>query len=137
MGDFKDNSDYKYETIKLLNGSTALICFQKTEYRNSIEYNVVFGVSNKRKYLYQWINGEIELSDWHQKTGFSLEGLLWAKRKIIEFSEQVKLTNPSLPSYIIVRWWDNRRRNVYERGLEKLGFKMIFDKDGKRLMKKI
>ncbi len=59
-----------------------------------------------------------------------LEGLLWAKNKIIEFEEFIKTKNTDKTIKIVCGWDDNRRRNIYERSLSKLGysFENLFNK---------
>lgn len=76
-------------------------------------YSFYFRILNKKKQ-----NSRIE----HVSTGkIGLTGLIWAKAKILEFASDI-LTRHD-PVLLLVRWEDNRRRRVYERGLRDAGFK--------------
>ena len=61
-------------------------------------------------------------------------GSVWAKNQIIIFEKSDYCKDGD---FISIYWTDNRRRDVYEYGLRKLGFIMGF-RDGKKcLYKKI
>lgn len=110
-----------YDTSLLPSGQTIKIEFQEDWSKSKYYYNIYLVISNKRKqadYTYGQVTG---------KDG--LMGLLWAKKKIIEFEEFIKEKHQDVPIVIYCNWTDNKRRNVYERGLSKLGYKynMIFN----------
>lgn len=65
--------------------------------------------------------------DYLKQTGRDgLSSLLWAKSIIklfIEDLEESKKYRPNINKTIIIQWDDNKRKNVYIRGLKDLGFK--------------
>jgi len=91
-------------------------------------------IANKKKHLRQLILGEKDILTDHETGRCGLEGLLWGKRQITEFEKTDYCKDGD---YIVIYWTDNRRRDVYEDGLKKLGFVMGY-RDGKKcLCKKI
>jgi len=54
------------------------------------------------------------------------------KNQIVEFEKSVYCKDGD---FISVYWTDNRRRDVYEHGLKKLGFVMGF-RDGRKCLSK-
>lgn len=136
--DEDENSDVYFKRTKLSNGQLAEILFEETYRRGKYaDYNVVFVIGSKRKKL------NCTMME-HTTTGkVGLEGLLWAKQQIIEFEKFILELYPfeKFPNekvYISVGWADNRRRNVYERGLKKLGYNYETNMFGqKRLRKEI
>jgi hypothetical protein len=118
----KDCMDYGYptqdyiDTCKMPSGQTLKIEFQEDYNKNRYLYNVYFAVMDKRK---------SESNVFLRTTGKDgLKSLIWAKNKIIEFEEFIKTEfEGSPPITIYLQWDDNRRRNVYEHGLKKLGYK--------------
>lgn len=131
------NSQIYFKRTKLSNGQLAEIQFEETYHRNKFaDYNVVFVISSKRKNL--------NCSKMkHTTTGKAgLEGLLWAKKQIIEFQKFIlekfpKERYPNEKVYISVGWADNRRRDVYERSLKQLGFDYQYVFGQKKLRKEI
>lgn len=132
----KNCIDYGYptkdyiDTCKMPSGQTAKIEFQGDYTKNKYYFNVYLVVMDKRK---------SESDTTLRCTGKDgLQCLIWAKRKIIEFEEFIReeLSGCTAerckndPIVIRVHWEDNRRRNAYEYGLKKLGYKfdMIFGK---------
>ena len=109
-----------YDTCILNSGQMIKIEFQEDRSNDKYYYNIYLVISNKRKST---------KNTYLKSTGKDgLKGLFWAKKKIIEFESFIKEKNKDVPIVIIARWDDNRRRNVYERGLKNLGYKynMIF-----------
>jgi len=84
----------------------------------------------------QWILGEKDvLSD--KETGkCGLEGLIWAKKQLIEFEEFIK-ENKNEDVIISIYWTDNRRRDVYEKALKKNGYEIGYRHSCKCLYKKV
>lgn len=124
----KNCMDYGYltrdytDTCKMPSGQTAKIEFQGDCTEDKFYFNVHLVVMDKKK-----SEGNTAL----RCTGKDgLQCLIWAKRKIIEFEEFIKVEYGDSPIIIRVHWDDNRRRNVYEYGLKKLGYKfdMVFGK---------
>lgn len=100
-------------------------------------WSVAFGISNKKKHIKQWFNGETDRLTNNITGEGDLEGLIWAKNKLIEFETQSSLPN-ICTHRVIVEWDDNRRRNVYNKYLtKKLGYKMTRYEGGKCLLKDI
>jgi len=121
-----------YKTHKLTNGQTIIICFNKFELSKSNEYSIYLAIANKKKHLRQLILGEKDILTDHETGKCGLEGLLWAKKQIVEFEKFIYCKNGD---YISVYWTDNRRRDVYEYGLRKLGF-VVGYRDGRKCLSK-
>ncbi len=123
MKEYK-NGDYTnyFETSILPSGQTIRIEFCEEWSKSKYYYGIYLVTSHKRKQAdstYGIATG---------KDGF--KGLLWAKGKIIEFETFIKEKYPDIPVVIYCTWTDNKRRNIYERGLSNLGYKynLIFNK---------
>lgn len=115
--------DSYYEYHKLENGQTALFALSQYRYDKHRDLYVIFGISDKKKYLRQWFK-ESGSGDFDTKvTGkCGVEGLLWAYNKIEESIEYFQ--KDFLWYYnIIVCASDRRRFIVYEHFLKRLGFK--------------
>lgn len=105
-------------TIKLKNGQTAKISFQETIYVNKFtEYNVCFVISTKKKHMEKVLDNPTITG----KAG--MEGLIWAKNKILEFEEFIVTKYPKERIIVKVHWADNRRRDVYTKALSKYGYR--------------
>lgn len=144
MNEFKrlkfDNIFYGYyETSKLSNNQTISIFFLLEEQARADEYNVVLAIANKKKHIKEWITGERDLFEEKTTGRCGLEGLIWAKRKIIEFEEFIgnRYRKGSKETIITVQWTNNRRRNVYEKGLKKLDYQIGYRDKQKCLFKRI
>ena len=126
-----------YVKVKFPNGQTLRIEFQELWGDNICEYNVSLVIYNKRK----------QLQDdrlYCKGTGkYGIKTLLIARDIILEFENYIK--NEIAPSefhkdnkfYIIISWLDNRRRNVYERGLKNYGYQYTYNYGCKHLKKRI
>ena len=88
--------------------------------------------------------GKRKRDDRLKQTGkCGLSGLIWGKKKIIEFEEYIKnnynefchFTKPEI--FILIGWDDNKRRNVYARGLKDIGFYFKYIGNKKYLVKQI
>ena len=120
MKSYVDELGYEnyYDTSILPSGQTIRIEFQEEWSKSKYFYNVYLVTSHKRKQAD---------STYGIETGKDgLLGLLWAKDKIIEFEKFIKDKHEGIPIIIYCYWTDNRRRNVYERGLSKLGYSYNF-----------
>ena len=111
----RDDEEGWYSTTKLPSGQTIRIEFQESNSWHKYHYNIYLVTSHKRK---QSDNVTLKATG---KDG--LEGLMWARDKIIEFEEFVKDIHRGIPVIIYCCWDCNRRRNVYERGLRDLGYR--------------
>lgn len=119
---FKIKRDYDtsqviyYDSKKLKSGKTIKIEFTEEVFDNVVEYSIWLTTSRKRKNL------DNQYLTTNNKDG--LQGLLWAKQKIGEFEKYLQYERifKDKKRFIIVEWDDNRRRNVYYRGLKGLGF---------------
>lgn len=130
MKEYK-NGDYTnyYDTLILPSGQTIKIEFQEEWSKSKYFYNIYLVTSHKRKQAdstYGIATG---------KDGF--KGLLWAKSKIIEFETFIKEKHPDIPIVFYCFWTDNKRRNIYERGLSNIGYKYNFLFNKKVLSKTI
>lgn len=123
-----------YTTQMLENKQTIAIFFLLNETSRGEDYSVILAIANKRKHIKQWINQERDvLSD--KSTGeCGLEGLFWAKKRMLEFEEFISHKENVT---IYVYWTDNRRRRVYEYGLGKIGYKIGYRFSQKCLCKKV
>lgn len=125
------NGDYTnyYETSILPSGQTIKIEFQEEWSKSKYFYNIYLVTSHKRKQA----NSTFGIAT--GKDGF--KGLLWAKKKIIEFEEFIKEKHVDIPIIIYCDWTDNKRRKIYERGLSNIGYKYNFLFNRKVLSKTI
>jgi len=115
--------DFKYEiegdkycaSELLPSGQIIYIEFQKDWSKSKYYFNIFLEIKNKKRNNYSCL----------QQTGKDgLIGLLWAKDIIKEFEIFIKQEYPYKNHTTILHcgWDDNRRRNVYERGLRKMGY---------------
>lgn len=123
-----------YKTHRLKNNQTIGIYFFKHEFSKYDEHVILLAIANKKKHLRQLILGEKDILTDHETGKCGLEGLIWGKQQIIEFE---KSNHCKDGDYITIYWTDNRRRDVYEHGLKKLGFVMGYRESRKCLHKKI
>jgi hypothetical protein len=118
------NTDYGrarlYSAKKLLsNNQLAVIGFLEEQKDKEILYNVSFYISNKRKNI---------IDDSKCTGNCGLEGLIWAKNKILQFENNV-IKNEFRIDYrfrkikIIIGWADNRRKRVYMWAMVKHGYR--------------
>jgi len=127
-----DNYNMSYNTSSILSDNNKIAITFYKEYnevkKNSIIfYQIYLRIKHKRK-------NNVTL----KQTGkCGLEGLIWAKNKIIEFEEYIKTIDKDKRKIILVGWDDNRRRNVYHKGLKNIGYKYGFMFDKKYLFKEI
>lgn len=131
---YLDDLDYRNYFAKetLPSGQTIYIEFQQEESNKYTYYGIYLEIFDKKKSIYN--NDSCCKST--GKDG--IKGLLWAKQKIIEFEEYILGNNRYNHKIIIYCLWsDNRRRDVYERGLTKMGYKFSRLFDMKVLMKRI
>lgn len=130
MKEYKiDDCTNYYDTSILASGQTIRIEFQEEWNNSKYYYNIYLVTSHKRKQAdstYGIATG---------KDGF--KGLLWAKSKIIEFETFIKEKYPDITVVIWCHWTDNKRRNIYERGLSNIGYKYNFLFNRKVLSKTI
>lgn len=115
----ESNGDYiahnYYDTYLLESGQTIRIEFQEDWSKSKYYYNIYLVIMDKRSSKH---------NTFRKSTGKDgIKGLLWAKKKIVEFEEFIKTKHEGVPKVIYCNWDCNRRRNVYERGLKGLGYK--------------
>jgi len=126
-----------YNTHKMTNGQTASIFFLEDDLKRGLEYSVVFAISAKKKYIKEWLMGKRDILT-NESTGkCGVEGLLWAKRQLIEFEEFIKKRNYHNEITICIYWSDSRRRNVYTHTLGKIGYGVNYRHSSKCLSKKV
>ena len=115
---FKRNDECDHYAKYKVKDQTAEITFQffPDEYYKNTLWNVVLVVYNKRKHAQRNLS-EVRCTGHH-----GIEFLLFAKEAIQEFEKSIVETYPTEKHVIYVGWADNRRRNVYERGLKPIGY---------------
>lgn len=133
---------YYYDSVLLKNKKTAAI---KIEWLDSYTrknkdihlWNVAFGIAKKKKHLSAWFNSK-ENNITNTITGDGdIEGLIWAKNKLIELNKELS-KNSTCSHKICIGWEDNRRRDVYAKYLvKKLGYSLTMDNGYKCLVKNI
>lgn len=128
--------DGYYNTKKLSNGQTAAIFFFKEKLKRCTEYSIAFAIANKKKHITQWVLGERDILSDKETGNCGLEGLIWAKKQLVEFEKFIK-ENKNGNVVISIYWTDNRRRNVYEKVLKKLGYQINYRHSCKCLSKKV
>ena len=106
---------------KLKNGQTAWIFFALYGDEYTDIYNVMFAIGNKKKHIRNWML-RLDMNQYSvvdKETGnCGLEGLLWARKKILEFEEYMD------GEYrIVVYGSDKRRERLYRTALSKYGYK--------------
>lgn len=101
------------------NSKKQIVCMEIYKYCHSKvdEHWVMLTVKNKRKQIYD----DIYLT---QTGKAGIETLLIAKEMLKTYIET--LLDRRYNNTIFIEWEDNRRRDVYERGLRDLGFKLDF-----------
>lgn len=113
----KENGWYDYwESTVLPSGQTVKIEFQEDETKKKLYYSIYLVTMDKRK--------SEAFTVLHTTGKDGLQGLLWAKEKIIEF-EKFILDEPrwhDRPIIMYCSWDDNRRRDIYHRGLKSIGY---------------
>lgn len=123
-------------TKKLKNGQTVYIAFQENivnyyDYKKVLEYNIYLVIYKKRKELN---NVNYECINPIHKAG--MEGMIFAYNAVKEF-EQYIIDKKNSKIRIRCYWGDNRRKNIYERYLNKIGYEIKFLNNQKRLVKNL
>ena len=104
----------------LPSGQTAYIEIAREKTNKIYYYSIYFAIADKRK--------TIDNSMYHITGKDGLLGLIWARNKLIEFEQYIKerhCFDKTKKHILYCIWTDNRRRNVYERGLVPLGFSFM------------
>lgn len=125
-----------YAITKLKNNQTATIVFYRHESQRSFAFYVAFAIANKRKHIRKWLDGSDNLTNLSTGKG-GLEGLIWAKNQLLEFEEFIKQEGKSVKAAICITWTNNRRRDIYEHYLKRIGYAMDFRRGSKCLSKAI
>ena len=98
-------------------------CEEPVTHLNNFHWNIglVIGTKVKKKEEYfakEMVTGKI-----------GLKGLLFAKAAIENFEKLLSVRKCNHKHYLYCSWLDNRRRNVYAYGLQKIGFNYgVFNK---------
>ena len=139
---YYDNEHSSYIEYATLSSKQTAV-FVATEYhkelKKDIRFYISFGIANKKKQLREWLFGE------HVNLGScttgrcGLEGLIWAKRKLIELEKELlSVYQEDQPVSIWVQWSDTRRKKVYQHYLQPLGYQIVIDPEwGMALTKNI
>lgn len=114
-----DSSGY-YQVSQLENGQTIKIVFDRTYTKKRTEYFIILVIANKKRHIKQWFLGERDILSLNQTGRCGLEGLLWAKKQIESFEKLLREKDEKF--FLYLQWSDNRRRNVYVRGLKSLNY---------------
>lgn len=103
-----------WRSSAVIGGQTARLDFCRCwDFSAAPTYNAYMRMLNKRR-----DEGAVGM----KSTGrVGLSGLLWCKLEMLKFGAFIAERN-GRASAVIVRWDDNRRRRVYERGLRDAGF---------------
>lgn len=109
-----EDGDGYFDTEILPSGQTIRIEFQEEWSKSKFHYNIYLVTSHKRK--------QADRTVLKQTGKDGLKGLLWAKKKVIEFEEFIKEEKAGTPVIIYCFWEDNRRRNAYAKGLKDIGY---------------
>ena len=133
----KDSYHFYTAMTKLKNGQTAKISFQESCYMDRYvghkhtQYNVCFVIATKKKHMESILDNP-------KITGKAgLEGLIWAKNKMLEFEKYIIDRYPREKILMKVDWADNRRRDVYTKALAKHGYIMEYRYGSKSLYKEL
>ena len=111
---------YEYKDLK--NGQVCGIGFEKCDEDNRILWNVCFAIGNSKKQVRGYITGKDTYNLTLQSTGrCGLDGLIWAKDKILEF-ETLIVPNKLKKNKIIIGGENSKRFHVYEKGLKRFGY---------------
>lgn len=118
--DWREDQLIYSDKIKLKNGQTAWIFFSLYGTDFMDEYAVAFAIGNKRKHIKNWLLSDgcsaVDISN--VQTGRAgLEGLIWAKNKILEFENFMGGRYK-----ICIYGSDKKRERLYRRGLAKYGY---------------
>jgi hypothetical protein len=110
-----DYTAYDYsDRCVLPSGQTIKITFEENWSNSKYYYNIYLVTMNKRKSEH---NTRLKIMGCD-----GINGLLWAKRKVMEFEEFIKEKREGVPAVVYCTWDDNRRRNAYAFGLRKIGY---------------
>jgi len=112
------------------------LCFMELQYQDFNKKRIYYGIYLR---VGKW-NKNVTL----KQTGRNgLSCLIWAKNALITLEKYI-VDNPELfyklgkkEVYIIIFWDDNKRRDVYKHGLNKLGYYTKQYPTGKMLSKRI
>lgn len=104
-----------YDTELLPSGQTIRIEFEEDWSKRKYYYNIFLLITNKKK------DSDYPFGKSTGKDG--IEGLLWAKCKIVEFEKFITKEHKGIPIVIYAGWDNSKRRDVYERGLRNIGYK--------------
>lgn len=97
-------------------------------------YHLGFGVGNNRKQVSEWMfNGKQYINNKITGTD-SIKFLIWAKNQILEFEEFIKGKYNVGKIKIVIEGLDNKRFNVYKKGMTKFGYEDL-DNWNKKLIK--
>ena len=134
---FKESTEYPDEwTCKTkIKNQTVQVSFQPDYKKGKGYWNIALSIYNKRRQ-------EIDNFDAVKNTGnIGLAGLLFARQAVKDFeqiiNDEYKTFNKSWRFFLYCSWLDNRRRDIYYRGLKDLGYKFSQYEGKKVLMKEI
>ena len=122
-----------YTKTKFSNGQTGILFFEKDICYKIIEWNVIFGINNKRKHIMAWIEGKESMDATTGKCG--LEGLIWARNGLLAFEDFIG--GSKFKQRIVVSWTDSKTKRVYERYLKKIGYRFTIHYGREFLIKDI
>ena len=124
-----------YACRAVRNGQTGVLFLGRENLNKTIEWDVRFAISNKRKRIKAWIEEREDLDDTTGTCG--LEGLIWAKNGILEFEKFIKeyylkrdkckkhrITISWTDNKRTISWTDNKRKKVYRRYLKRYGYEL-------------
>lgn len=124
-----DDDDWYYESIRRFDNQTAVIRFYNNDSyydskkkKNTWMLTTVYAIGPEKQ-VNRWFNNEINDIDLTKSGKQGLKSIFWAKEQIKEIINIFKEEHPDDKLILQVHWVDNKRRDLYYRGLKDLGFK--------------
>lgn len=128
---------------QLSNGQSISIFFLEEKTSRNIEFHIALAIANRKKHIREWILGERDLLSFKSTGTCGIEGLIWAKKKLVEFESFItdrhakNLYSNDTKITIVVGSTDAKRKRVYRHGLKKLGYESGYRSSVQCLYKKI
>jgi hypothetical protein len=126
-------------------------CFCTSKEFNGYTYNLIISVESSNKSVKYYVSSSSgkkrkEFDIFEEKFSKSLGGiraLFWLKQAVLDFPSfyanspygRGVVRNKNI--YICIGWSDSRRKKIYQKYLEKEGFKLMKDNSYSILMKKL
>ena len=140
---FEWDSERNLYTIRhrLTSGQFCQMWFMRDDGRNRYAYAVAFAVADKKKHLAGWFDGDSRDRLSYRMTGRSgVEALYWARDTLLLFEktvipEDLLRVRGKQELKIFVFAEDGKHWRLYQKALQKYGYKMAQDQNGKAMVK--